>query len=83
MQSAEEFYKSLIDSNLSENIESAKKQQEYIKKYRYLATEPNLYLLFYSYNFYNNITIIINNKSTIISLFKSLHIIFSRNNYII
>ncbi|MCI8520107.1 MAG: hypothetical protein HFE50_01265, partial [Clostridia bacterium] len=33
MQSAEEFYKSLIDSNLSENIESAKKQQEYIKKY--------------------------------------------------
>lgn len=33
MQAWEEFYKSIIDSNFEENIESAKKQQEYIKKY--------------------------------------------------
>lgn len=33
MQSAEEFYKRIVDSDLKKNIESAKKQQEYIKKY--------------------------------------------------
>lgn len=33
MQSAEEFYKKIVDSDLKKNIESAKKQQEYIKKY--------------------------------------------------
>lgn len=33
MQSAEEFYKKIVDSDLKRNIESAKKQQEYIKKY--------------------------------------------------
>lgn len=33
MQNAEAFYKQIVDSNLKKNIESAKKQQEYIKKY--------------------------------------------------
>ena len=33
MQSAEEFYKSLVDADFENSLESAQKQQEYIKKY--------------------------------------------------
>ena len=31
MQKAEEFYKKLVDDNFAESLQSAKKQQEYIK----------------------------------------------------
>ena len=31
MQKAEEFYKKLVDDNFEESLQSAKKQQEYIK----------------------------------------------------